>query len=76
MWTAQSAWSCWTVSCHEAVVFAVLVDKVLLCLNIAFSVYRVNSRVSADFGEDAQQVKKDTELEGEMYFCLRFCSKQ
>lgn len=61
------------MSCHEAVVYA---DDVLLCLNIAFSVYRVNSRVSADFGEDAQQVKKDTELEGEMYFCLRFCSKE
>lgn len=75
MWTARSAWSCWTVSCHEAVVFAVLVDKVL-GLNIAFSVYRVNSRVSADFGEDAQQVKKDTELEGEMHFCLGFCSNE
>lgn len=43
-----------------------------LCLNITFSVYRLNSRVSADFGEDAQPAKKDTELEGEMYFCVRF----
>lgn len=46
--------------------------SIALWLKMTVSVCRVNSRVSADFGEDAEQVKKDTQLEGEMCFCIRF----
>lgn len=59
-------------ACREPLLCYFVTDTVDEVLNIIFSVYRVNSRVSADFGEDAQQVKEDTELEGEMYFCVGF----